>query len=82
MAFLLAPLVWLFRRREKMRAGERLPGLVHDWFFVPIRHHFAPAEVRAWFAARGYAEELFIPSTARFESSSHFILRMRKTPRG
>ena len=78
LAWVLAPVVRLFQRREKMRAGERLAGLVHDWFFVPVRHHFDPAEVRAWLVARGYAEELFIPSTARFESSSHFILRMRK----
>lgn len=78
MVLLLAPFVLLFRRRQKMRKGESLAGIAHDWFFVPLRHHFDPAEVRAWFAARGYAEELFIPSTARFESSSHFILRMRK----
>jgi ubiquinone/menaquinone biosynthesis C-methylase UbiE len=78
LAILLAPFVLIFRRRQKMRKGETMAGLVHDWFFVPLRHHFDPAEVREWFAARGYAEELFIPSTARFESSSHFILRMRK----
>jgi ubiquinone/menaquinone biosynthesis C-methylase UbiE len=81
LAFVLAPFVRLFKRQEKMRTGEGLAGLVHDWFFVPLRHHFDPAEVRAWFTARGYAEELFIPTTARFESSSHFILRMRKALR-
>lgn len=76
MALLLTPVVRLFRRREKMRAGETLAALVHDWFFVPLRHHFDPDEVRAWLAERGLQEELFIPSTARFEASSHFILRI------
>jgi hypothetical protein len=71
--------VRLLKRRVKMRSGEELAGLVHDWFFVPLRHHFDPDEVRAWFAARGYREELFVPSTARFESSSHFIMRVQKS---
>jgi SAM-dependent methyltransferase len=77
-AFLIAPLIRSFRRREKMRGGESLAGIVHDWFFVPLRRHFDPAEVRAWFFRRGYVEELFVPATGRFDSSSHFIVRMRK----
>ena len=71
-----------FKRREKMRGGEGLAGLVHDWFFVPVRQHFDPLEVRGWLEGRGYREELFIPSTARFEFSSHFIVQGAKLALG
>ncbi|MCX7804879.1 MAG: class I SAM-dependent methyltransferase [Planctomycetota bacterium] len=80
-AAVLSPVIRLFRRREKMRSGEELAGVVHDWFFVPLRHHFDPAEVRRRFVERGYAEELFVPATGRFDSSSHFIIRVRKGAR-
>ncbi len=78
MAWGLNPVVNRFKQREKMRQGETLQGLVHDWFFVPIRHHFCPDRVRVWLEQHRYTQELFIPSSARFEVSSHFIYRSRK----
>ncbi len=81
-AAVLSPVIRMFKRREKMRSGEELAGVAHDWFFVPLRHHFDPAEVRRRFAKMGYEEELFVPATGRFDSSSHFILRVRKCSDG
>ncbi len=45
MAVFLAPVVFLFKKREKSRKGEKLEELILDWYFVPIRHHYRPEEI-------------------------------------
>jgi ubiquinone/menaquinone biosynthesis C-methylase UbiE len=78
MAFFLAPVVWLFKKREKSRKGEKLEELILDWYFVPIRHHYRPREVERFLASQGLAVEKFLPASGRFDSSSNFIYKARK----
>ncbi|MBN2198751.1 MAG: methyltransferase domain-containing protein [Candidatus Aminicenantes bacterium] len=78
MAFFLAPVVFLFKRREKSRKGEKLEELILDWYFVPIRHHYTPEEIRAYLEGKGLTIEKFLPASGRFDSSSNFIFKARK----
>ncbi len=81
MAFVLAPVVLLFKKREKSRKGEKLEELILDWYFVPIRHHYTPEEIRAYLERKGLAIEKFLPASGRFDSSSNFIFKARKPSR-
>jgi len=78
LALALWPIVALFKRREKARKGERLSALAADWFFVPERHFFAPGEVAAFFEARGFEREMLVPYSGRFNSTSNFVLKLRR----
>lgn len=78
MAFFLAPVVFLFKKREKSRKGEKLEELILDWYFVPIRHHYTPEEVRGYLERKGLTIEKFLPASGRFDSSSNFIFKARK----
>lgn len=77
-AVLLAPVVFLFKKREKARKGEKLEELILDWYFVPIRHHYTPEEIRAFLEKRGFTIEKFLPASGRFDSTSNFIYKARK----
>lgn len=74
----LAPVVFLFKKREKSRKGEKLEELILDWYFVPIRHYYYPQEIREYLEARGLAIEKFLPASGRFNSTSNFIFKARK----
>lgn len=78
MALLLYPGVILFKKREKLRGGKTLVELVLDWYFVPIRYHYTPEEIREYLEGKGFKIEKFIPGSGRFESTSHFIFKARK----
>ncbi len=78
MAVLLAPVVFLFKRREKSRKGEKLEELILDWYFVPIRHYYRPEEIRTYLENRGFSIENFLPASGRFNSTSNFIFKARK----
>jgi ubiquinone/menaquinone biosynthesis C-methylase UbiE len=78
MAFFLSPVVFLFKRREKSRKGEKLEELILDWYFVPIRHYYKPEEIKAYLEARGYEIEKHLAHSGRFNSSSNFIYKARK----
>jgi hypothetical protein len=78
MAFFLWPVVWLFKRREKSRQGEKLAELVLDWYFVPIRFYYTPEEIKGFLESRGFTIEKFLPASGRFDSSSNFIFKARK----
>jgi ubiquinone/menaquinone biosynthesis C-methylase UbiE len=78
MAVFGAPVVFLFKKREKSRKGEKLSELILDWYFVPIRHHYTPDEIRAFLQARGFAVENYLAHSGRFDSSSNFIFKARK----
>jgi 2-polyprenyl-6-hydroxyphenyl methylase/3-demethylubiquinone-9 3-methyltransferase len=78
MALMLYPFVALFRKREKVRKGETLEHLVLDWFFVPARRHFDPDEIRSYVEARGLEVERVVDAAGRFDSTSNFILKMRR----
>ncbi len=78
MAFFLAPVVFVFKKREKSRKGEKLEELILDWYFVPIRHYYAPEEIQDFLGKKGLAVEQFLPASGRFDSSSNFIFKARK----
>jgi len=79
MALFLAPVVFLFKRREKSRKGEKLEELILDWYFVPIRHYYRPSEIQALLEKKRFKIEKFLPASGRFDSSSNFIYKARKT---
>lgn len=79
MAFILTPVVFFFKKREKSRKGEKLEELILDWYFVPIRHYYRPEEIQALLEEKGYAIEKFLPASGRFDSTSNFILKARKS---
>jgi len=78
MAFFLAPVVFVFKKREKSRKGEKLEELILDWYFVPIRHYYTPEEIQDFLGKKGLAVEQFLPASGRFDSSSNFIFKARK----
>jgi ubiquinone/menaquinone biosynthesis C-methylase UbiE len=79
MALFLAPVVLFFKKREKSRKGEKLEELILDWYFVPIRHYYRPEEIRKYLEDKGFAIEKFLPASGRFDSTSNFIFKARKT---
>jgi hypothetical protein len=79
MAVFLTPIVFFFKKREKARKGEKLEELILDWYFVPIRHYYTPTEIKAYMEKRGFAVEKFLPASGRFNSTSNFIYKVRKT---
>jgi hypothetical protein len=71
-----------------VRLGERLghttnirddnplvQSQVEDWYFVPEKHFFTIAEMRALFQQRGLTYDVVCEQTGRFRSSSNFIVR-------
>jgi len=78
MAFFLTPVVFLFKRRQKARQGEKLSELILDWYFVPIRHYYTPEEIRMFLADKGFSVENYLAHSGRFNSSSNFIFKSRK----
>ncbi len=78
MAVALNPVVRVFKRREKVRQGEKLEHLILDWFFIPVRHHFDPDWTADFFRRRGMVVEKYVPASGRFDSTSNFIYRLRK----
>lgn len=78
MAFFLSPVVFFFKKREKSRKGEKLEELILDWYFVPIRHYYAPDEIRDFLEGKSFEIEKFLPASGRFDSSSNFIYKARK----
>lgn len=79
MSFFLFPVVALFKKREKSRKGEKLEELIMDWYFVPIRHYYYPEEIKNFLEERGFRIEKFLPASGRFNSTSNFIYKARKT---
>lgn len=77
-AFFLAPVVFLFKKREKSRKGEKLEELILDWYFVPIRHYYDPDEMRWFLEKKGFLIEKYLPASGRFDSTSNFIFKARK----
>ncbi|MCP2620361.1 methyltransferase domain-containing protein [Candidatus Aminicenantes bacterium AC-334-K16] len=78
MAFFLWPVVAIFKKREKSRQGEKLEELILDWYFVPIRHHYYPQEIKSFLEKKGFTIEKFLPASGRFDSTSNFIYKARK----
>ncbi|MBN1271496.1 MAG: class I SAM-dependent methyltransferase [Candidatus Aminicenantes bacterium] len=78
LAFFLAPVVFLFKRREKSRKGETLEELIMDWYFVPIRHYYKPEEIKNHLGKKGFIIENFLAASGRFNSTSNFIYKARK----
>jgi ubiquinone/menaquinone biosynthesis C-methylase UbiE len=78
MAFFLAPVVFLFKKREKSRKGEKLEELILDWYFVPIRFYYKPDEIKALLEREGFTIEKYLPASGRFNSTSNFIYKARK----
>jgi ubiquinone/menaquinone biosynthesis C-methylase UbiE len=78
MAFFGTPIVWIFKRREKARKGEKLSELILDWYFVPIRHYYKPDTIRKYLEDKGFTIENYLPHSGRFNSSSNFIFKARK----
>ncbi|MCJ7581146.1 MAG: hypothetical protein MUP98_11515, partial [Candidatus Aminicenantes bacterium] len=79
MAFFLTPVVFFFKKREKSRKGEKLEELILDWYFVPIRYYYKPEEIQSFLEERGFSIENFLPASGRFNSTSNFIFKARKT---
>ncbi|MBS3818804.1 methyltransferase domain-containing protein [bacterium] len=79
LAAVLSPVVYFFKKREKSRKGETLEELVLDWYFVPIRHYFRPQEIQNLLEKEGFTVEKFLPASGRFDSTSNFIFKARKT---
>ncbi|MBM3295294.1 MAG: methyltransferase domain-containing protein [Candidatus Aminicenantes bacterium] len=77
MALFGTPIVAFFKKREKSRKGEKLSELILDWYFVPIRHHYTPNEIRTFLEKRGYAIENYLAHSGRFDSSSNFVYKAR-----
>jgi ubiquinone/menaquinone biosynthesis C-methylase UbiE len=80
MAFFLSPLIFLFKKREKSRKGEKLEELIIDWYFVPLRHYYKPGEIQSFLEERGLKIEEYLPASGRFDSTSNFIFKARKAP--
>jgi len=78
LAFFLTPVVFIFKKREKSRKGEKLEELILDWYFVPIRHYYYPEEIRQFLETRGFKIEKELAHSGRFNSSSNFIYKARK----
>jgi ubiquinone/menaquinone biosynthesis C-methylase UbiE len=78
MAIFFYPIVVVFKKREKLRKGESLDQLILDWYFVPIRHYYAPDEIRKYLEGKGFEIEKYIPGSGRFESTSNFIFKAKK----
>ena len=78
MAVFLYPLVVLFKKREKLRGGERLEELILDWYFVPIRHYYTPEEIKTYLEKEGFIIEKFVPGSGRFDSTSNFIFKAKR----
>jgi ubiquinone/menaquinone biosynthesis C-methylase UbiE len=78
LALPLAPVVLIFKKREKSRRGETLAELILDWYFVPIRHYYRPEEIRRFLEDRGFTIENYVAHSGRFDSSSNFIFKARK----
>lgn len=78
LAIFLAPVVFFFKKREKSRKGEKLEELIMDWYFVPIRYHYVPDEIKVFLEERGFSIERFLPASGRFNSTSNFIFKARK----
>jgi len=78
LAVFLAPVVFFFKKREKSRKGEKLEELIMDWYFVPIRHHYYPEEIKNFLEEKGFTIEKFLPASGLFDSTSHFIYKARK----
>ncbi len=78
MAFFLTPVVFFFKKREKSRKGEKLEELILDWYFVPIRSYYRPEEIQEYLEGKGFAIEIFLPASGRFDSTSNFIFKARK----
>ena len=74
----LSPVIFLFKKREKSRKGEKLEELIIDWYFVPIRHYYKPEEISTFLEERGFEVENYLPASGRFDSTSNFILKARK----
>jgi ubiquinone/menaquinone biosynthesis C-methylase UbiE len=79
LAVFLSPVVYFFKKREKSRRGEKLEELILDWYFVPIRHYYKPEEIREFLEKQGFVIEKFLPASGRFDSTSNFIFKARKT---
>jgi len=79
MAFFGTSIVWIFKRREKARQGETLSELILDWYFVPIRHYYKPDEIRTFLEGKGFKIENYLAHSGRFNSSSNFIFKARKS---
>jgi len=77
-AVFLAPVVFLFKKRQKSRKGEKLEELILDWYFVPIRHYYYPEEIKELLEKKSYVVEKFLPASGRFNSTSNFIMKSRK----
>ena len=77
MAFFRGPVVAIFKKREKSRQGEKLEELIFDWYFVPIRHHYYPREIKDFLEQKGLTIEKFLPASGRFDSTSNFIYKAR-----
>jgi len=75
---ILAPVIVLFKKREKSRKGEKLEELIIDWYFVPIRHYYRPEEITSFLEERRFAIEEYLPASGRFDSTSNFIVKARK----
>jgi len=78
-AFFLAPVIFLFKKREKSRKGEKLEELILDWYFVPLRHYYYPEEIKNFLEEKSFMVEKFLPASGRFDSTSNFIMKARKT---
>ncbi len=78
LSFFLSPVIFLFKKREKSRQGEKLEELIIDWYFVPIRHYYKPEEISAFLEERGCEIEHYLPASGRFDSTSNFIMKARK----
>jgi ubiquinone/menaquinone biosynthesis C-methylase UbiE len=82
MAVVLTPFVYAFKKRDKLRKGEGLDELILDWYFVPIRFHYTPEEIKIYLEARGFIIKKYIPASGRFDSTSNFIYKAKKKMRG
>jgi ubiquinone/menaquinone biosynthesis C-methylase UbiE len=78
LAVFLSPVIFLFKKREKSRKGEKLEELIIDWYFVPIRHYYTPEEIKNYLEEQGFSVEKFLPASGRFDSTSNFIFKARK----
>jgi len=54
-----------------------LEELILDWYFVPIRHHYYPREIKDFLEQKGLTIEKFLPASGRFDSTSNFIYKAR-----
>lgn len=69
----------LFGARTRTRDDvHRIQSLIEDWYFVPEKHFFTIAEMHKLFAERGLTYEVVFPMTARFHSTSNFVVRGAK----